>query len=131
MELNSPRKDPYSTFAMARKELSNKGYDVEFTVMDETTIRDSEGKEYQPADLTLDHLVRVPNRETQEKGSVYAGDVSRQKQHKEVKALYALHAKNGVKGILEEHMNEQGSEVIERFLQNVDRHDALKEYYTA
>lgn len=131
MELNSPRKDPYSTFAMARKELSKKGYEAEFTVMDETTIRDSAGNEYQPTDLRMDHLVRVPNRETREKGRVYAGDVAKQRQDTEVKALYALNAKNGVKGILEEHMNEQGSDIIDRFLQNVDRHDALKEYYTA
>lgn len=131
MELNSPRKDPYSKFAKAHKDLIKKGYEAEFTVMDEKTLKDKNGEKYSPDDLRLDHIVRFPDRNKKDERGIYASDVTKQNELEDVEAIYALNSKNGVKGLLTESRDEAGSDVVDRFLQNVDRHDSLQENYTA
>lgn len=122
MELNSPRKDPYSSMSRAEKGLEDEGYNHHFEVMDLNEMKDEHGQRYQPDEVQIDQIIRLP-----EKQLVMSGD----KYPREPKAIYAINTKKGTKGILKENMNDAGGEVVEAFLRRVDRNDQLKESYTS
>lgn len=120
MELNSPRKDPYSPANKGRETLRDQGYAENFTVKDEKSIADENGNSYAPDDVMIDQILRFDGQKDwlENKG-----------QRNEEVHLYALNANNGVKGIVERNARDNHRAVIDRFLQQVDRHDNLKENY--
>lgn len=122
MELNSPRKDPYSNLARAEKALRKKGYTKVITVLDENSAEDDEGQEYQAGDLQIDQIVRLTRKK------VFMGN---ENELKEPRAVYGLQGENGTKCIIIELLNDENSQVVEEFLRKIDRSDELKESYTS
>jgi len=122
MKLNSPRRDPYSSFSRAENQLRKKGYIEQLTVMDESEVQTDDGKAFQASDLRIDHIVHIKEHK------VFLGDDNKVP---EAKALYALQAKDGTSGIIIENRDRYESEVIQAFLRQVDRHDNLQEYYAS
>lgn len=122
MKLNSPRQDPYSSINNALDSLRKKGYKEEFVVQDKSSATDSNGNKYAPEDLVIDEIHRFTGKKNwfnqQEKSA------------EQYLQVFALNAKNGVKGTINNDMREEGFDVVENFLQNVDRSDALHENYT-
>lgn len=122
MDLNSPRKDPYSDFALAERQLEKQGYKNTLTVVDENAAETQEGQRFKPADLVLHRIFRAQNRE------VFLGD---DKKNPRPKAIFALQGPNNFRGLIKEMMDSEESKIVEGFLQQVDRHDDLQENYTA
>jgi len=119
MELRSPHTDPYSDFTKVLDGLKDDGYTTEFKVMSESTAQ-ADGKDYQPGDLIINAIFRFKGRKDwfTNKQTV----VKRRE-------LYAIDANDGTKGYLIADFDEQGDEVINNFLINVDRHDELHTNY--
>ena len=121
MKLNSPRQDPYSSVNTALDKLQKKGYSELFTVMDETHAKDSKGNTYKPKDMTIDEIHRFKGNKNwfnNQDGPLHQSEI------------FALNASNGVKGTINREKDEEGWDVVETFLQNVDRHDNLHESYS-
>lgn len=122
MEFRNPHEDPYSAFTQKLEDFQKQGYTTEFKVVDETTLRDDDENTYAPQDLTLNDIYR------------YTGSKNwfTTKDHTEApKAIFALSAKNGVKGYVIDGYGEDSDEVVEQFLRNVDRFDELNGNYTS
>jgi len=122
MQLNSPRKDPYSEFARAERALEKEGYQQALTVIDENTVEAPDGRRYKPADLVVHRIIRTQKKE------VYHGDANREPRPG---AIFALQGPDNMKGLLKESLDSEESKIVEGFLQQVDRHDDLQENYTA
>jgi hypothetical protein len=122
MQLNSPRTNPYSSLEKAKEKLKEKGYSEIFTVFDEDSVKTENGKTLKAQDLVINHLIRLT------KNKVF---LSEERKSKEPVILYALSAKNGSKGIIEEHRRAEGAEVVEAFLRNVDSSNSIQEFYSA
>lgn len=123
MELNSPRKDPYSTMSRAEKELKEEGYTAQFTVMDHDELQNASGKKFGPQEVQLDFVVRLPEKKA---------FLSNENKVSEPKAIYAINTKDGEKGLVYDPLDKkEESKVIERFLRNVDSKDSVKEFYTS
>lgn len=123
MKLNSPRQDPYSSINNTLDSLRKKGYTEEFIVQDEKIATDSKGNEYKAEDLFIDEVHRITGQKNWFNQQDKATDRMQQ--------VFALNAKNGVKGTINNDLNEEGFETVELFLQNVDRNDELNENYTS
>lgn len=123
MKLNSPRKDPYSSMSRAEEELKEEGYTSHFTVMNEKQLQNKAGHQFQPEEVQLDFVVRLPEKKA---------FLSNENKSTEPKAIYAINVKDGEKGLVYDPLNKaEESKVIEGFLRNVDRKDRVKEFYTA
>lgn len=123
MELNSPRKNPYSDSSRAEESLRKAGYDDWMTILDEETGRlEKNGKTYSPQQLQIDRIVRLEEKE------VFMSD---ERKSRPPEAFYALQTNDGNKAIITEKRNDEGSEVVEAFLRRIDRSDELREDYTA
>ncbi|GEM_PF-1684653 len=122
MELNSPRTNPYSSLERAKDSLKDNGYTLHFTVYDQNTAKDSDGNKLNASDFVINYLIRLTE------NKVF---LSNENKGKEPVILYGLSASNGSKGIIEEHKNEEGSEIVEAFLRNVDSENSIEEFYSA
>ncbi|MDZ7848363.1 MAG: hypothetical protein U5L96_17325 [Owenweeksia sp.] len=89
-------------------------------VIDETKVKDENDKSYHTDELIIDEVHRYTgvkdwfNNQTDVIGRV---------------EIYALNANDGSKGYIIRSSHDEGREVIDNFLQNVDRHDNLHENY--
>ncbi len=119
MELRSPHSDPYSDFNQTIDKLKEEGYTREFTVEDEGSAR-AGGQSYQPDDLVINGIYRFKGRKDW---------FTTRKTVVEHRVVYALDANDGQRGYLTADYDESGNEIVDKFLQNVDRHDKLHSNY--
>lgn len=119
MELRNPHEDPYSAFTQKLEDFQKKGYINEFTVVDETRLRDDKGNSFAPEDLVINDLYRY----TGTKNWFTTKDRT-----EEPKAIYALMAKTGEKGYVTNGYGKNANETVDQFLRNVDRHDELNDH---
>ena len=113
MELNSPRKDPYSSVSQVERDLEKKGFKETFSVKDEHTIHDADNREYSSDKISIIELHRIVDRENNSQSLMVIG----------------LEAEDGNKGILKTPFGENADETVDRFLQNVDSKSSLNKKY--
>lgn len=119
MELRSPHTDPYSDFTKTLDKLKAEGYKKEFTVLDQSKA-EADGKHYSTDDLVINAIYRFKGRKD--------WFTSKQTVVKR-RELYAIDAKDSTRGYLIADFDEEGDEVVNNFLINVDRHDELHTNY--
>lgn len=109
MNLNSPRKNPYSSVEQAKRNLANKGYETSFSLSSNGKfLEDGNGNKYSADDLSINHVERFTAKENESEKST----------------LYAVSAKDGRKGVVEDGFGKSISDELNTFMQQVDSHDA-------
>lgn len=122
MQLNSPRKNPYSSLSHAEDELKEQGYQQELTILTETEAKDKSGKVYKPQELQLQKVVRLTNNKA---------FLREENKSSDPVILYGLQAPNGDKFLVKENRLSKNHEVVQNFVIAVDQKSKLEEFYSA
>ncbi len=99
MKLNSPRKDPYSAVNQIIDRMKEQGFEHEFSVQDETTLKGN-GKTFAPAQVTIDEVERVID----------------DKNESQSEMVVAISCEDGTKGILKTPYGQEVNETVLKFL---------------
>ena len=113
MELNNPRKDPYSSLSQVEEDLIKKGFKEKFSVKDEHHVHDEKDHTYSSDDITIMELHRIADRENNSQSVMVIG----------------MEASDGTKGILKTPYGKDADSTVDRFLQNVDSKNDLNKKY--
>ncbi len=113
MELNTPRKDPYSSLSQLEETLNKKGFEQKFSVADEDSAHNEKNEVFKASEMSIIELHRLKD----------------EKNKTESTMVIALEADNGTKGILIAPFGEGSDATVDRFLQNVDAGQELNKKY--
>lgn len=92
-----------------KKKLAEKGYSNSFTLSsDGNFLEDNKGHRYAADELSINHVERFTSKENEAEKS----------------ALYAVSARDGSKGVVEDGFGKSTSEELNTFMQQVDSQDA-------
>jgi hypothetical protein len=122
MQLNSPRKNPYSSLTHAEDELKEQGYDQKLTILTETEAKGKGGKVYKPQDLQLQKVVRLTTNKA---------FLREEKATSDPVIFYGLQASSGEKFLVKENLLSENHEVAQDFVIAVDQKSKLEEFYSA
>jgi hypothetical protein len=122
MQLNSPRKNPYSSLSHAEDELKEQGYQQKLTIFTETEAQNQSGQVFKPKDLQLQKVVRLTS------SKVFLSEENKRTQPT---ILYGLQASSGEKFLIKENRSSENHQVAQNFVIAVDQKSILEEFYSA